>query len=263
MMKTFSYFQDQELAYLEAGDPHGAAILVQHGMIASITGFSIFQRLIDAGKRVICAARPGYGDSSPYDMPAIGTWGEINAALVKELGLARVDVLGISSGAPYAYAVAAKLPKQVRSVFILSGMPAFYDAQVQALWPHPLNQQASIEEMKAVAQEVFFAQLSPADREMPDFRDSLRHDGFGPALDLKIRARDWGFTLMDVHAPVYMRHSREDMPSLAERTAALLPNVMLELRENDPHFSPEALDRFIAEVILPVMDEKAAPRITL
>ncbi len=254
MKKTLPYFNDQILSYAEFGDPHGEAVLVQHGMIASVDDGALFHRLTEAGKRVICAARPGYGDSSPYAMEKIGDWGEIITVLVDALGSDHFDVLGISSGAPYAYAVAARLPQRTRRVWILSGIPALYDAGVQALWPHPLNPQASLAEMRAVAKEVFFGYLSPAELANPDTldddtRDSLRNDGFGPALDLQIRGRDWGFTLADVHAPVWMRHSRADMPALAQRTAQLLPDCRLDLRENDPHFSPAVLDDFLGSLI--------------
>lgn len=66
-----------------------------------------------------------------------------------------------------------------------------------------------------------------------------------------LRCRDWGFALSRVTCPVRMRHSRRDeaVPwTCAERTAALLSDCRLDLRENDPHFSAAILDEFLADM---------------
>jgi pimeloyl-ACP methyl ester carboxylesterase len=240
-----------QLAYTQTGDPDGFPILVQHGMIASIDDGEIFHCLSEPGARVISVARPGYGDSTPVELANIGAWGDLIAGLVTALGLAQLDVFGISSGAPYAYAVAHALPAQVRHVYILSGIPALCDPDVAAAWPYPVSKAATLAEMRALARELFFANLSPAERENPDVRDSLRNDCFGPAQDLRIRGMDWGFDLSALQTRVYMRHSCTDNFAAAERTARLLPNCVFEARENDEHFSQAVLEHFIAQVILP------------
>lgn len=74
----------------------------------------LFDRLIEAGKRLICPARPRYGQSTPYAMANLAAWGEIVAVLVDQPGLAGCDVLGMSSGAPYSYAIGYKMPGKVR-----------------------------------------------------------------------------------------------------------------------------------------------------
>lgn len=252
MNKTARYNNDQTLSYADFGDSSGFPILIQHGMIASINDQHLFQSLIDLGARLISIARPGYGASSPYVMQSIGEWGQIVATLVDQLGLAQFDVLGISSGAPYSYAIAYHLPERVRNVYILSGTPALYDEQVQAAWPYPIDQHAALGDLQALAYALFFAGLPAADRIRDDIRDSMMNDCFGIAQDLKIRCLDWGFPLADLKASVSMRHSRADdaVPLItAQRTAQLLPNCGLEIREHDAHFSRDVLDDFICTVI--------------
>jgi pimeloyl-ACP methyl ester carboxylesterase len=249
LKKTVLYKNGNTLSYADDGDPNGMPILIQHGLIASINDYHLFDRLIAAGARPISIARPGYGDSSPYEMKDVAEWGEIVSILADELGLAQFDVLGISSGAPYGYAIGYKLPDRVRNVFILSGIPALYDENVASLWPYPLQKDARIAEMQKLAYELFFSHLSKEDLEKDDIRDSMRNDCFGIALDLRIRCMDWGFRLSDVKPRVYMRHSRTDNVVLAEMTAGLLPNCHLEIRENDAHFSQEVLDDFIETII--------------
>jgi pimeloyl-ACP methyl ester carboxylesterase len=252
--QTIQYNNGQSLSYAEYGDPNGYPILVQHGLIASIQDGGIFARLIETGAHLVCVARPGYGESSPCIMKNIADWGKIVSALTGELRLEQFDVFGISSGAPYSYAIADALPEKVRNVFILSGTPALYDEAVLSSWPYPVNKQASIAELQALAYELFFSHLPKEDLEKNEIKDSMANDCFGIAQDLKIRCVDWGFVLPDVKARVYMRHSKADdsVPLVtAEMTARYLPNCRFEIREHDPHFSQEVLDDFIRTVIKP------------
>ncbi len=249
MKKTVLYKNGNSLSYADTGDPNGFPILIQHGLIASINDQHIFDRLIETGARLISAARPGYGDSSPYEMQNVAEWGEIVSVLVDELGLSRFDVFGISSGAPYSYAIGYQFPERVRNLFILSGIPALYDDHVASCWPYPVNRNASTAEMQALAFELFFSHMTKEDLEKDDIKDSMGNNCFGIGLDLKIRAMDWGFKLSQVKPRVTMRHSKTDNVETAVRTAKLLPDCRLELRENDPHFSQEVLDDFIRTVM--------------
>jgi pimeloyl-ACP methyl ester carboxylesterase len=241
------------LSYAEYGDTCGYPVLVQHGMIASIRDDHLFGRLIGAGTRLISIARPGYGESSPYQMKAMAEWGEIVAVLVAELNLPHLDVLGISSGAPYSYSIGYRLPDKVRNVFILSGTPALYDDNILAFWPYPVNRDAAIAELQTLARDLFFSRLSEDDLSRNDVRDSMMNNCFGIAQDLRLRCMDWGFSLPDMRAYVYMQHSRLDnqVPFItAEMTSRLLPNCRFEASEHGEHFSSEVLDDFIERAMM-------------
>lgn len=242
------------LSYAEYGNPNGFPILVQHGLIASIRDGNLFERLTTAGARMICIARPGYGESSPYEINSIGEWGQLVTELTRELRLTQFDVLGMSSGAPYSYAIAWALPEVVRKVYIFSGIPAMYDDQVLALWPFPIQKNADLDEMKKLAYELFLSNLTSSDLLKDDIKDSMANDCFGLALDFRLRCMDWGFKLSEVRQKVFMRHARFDgnVPlSTAELTAALLPKAALSVDDNDIHFSKETLDAFFESTVLP------------
>jgi pimeloyl-ACP methyl ester carboxylesterase len=258
MNQSYFYRPNQRLSYAEYGPQDGFPLLIQHGMIASIEQADLFERLIQRGARLICMARPGYGDSSPYAMDSFAEWAQIAGGLIEFLRLERFDILGISSGAPYAYAIASQLPEQTRNLYIFSGIPALYDEAVRAAWPYPTVVDQTQAQAEALAHELFFANLTPDDLSQPPIRDSLRNHGFGVAQDLILRFKAWGFRLSDVRAQVFMRHSKTDdsVPyPTAVRTAALLPHCQLELLESGPHFSKDALEAFIDRTMLP-----AAPR---
>jgi pimeloyl-ACP methyl ester carboxylesterase len=231
LKQTIRYKNEYSLSYAEYGNDEGYPILVQHGLIASITDYHLFDRLIQSGTRLICIARPGYGESSRYEMKNLAEWGEIVAVLVDGLGLSHFDVLGMSSGAPYSYSIAYKFPRKARNIFIFSGTPALYAEDVQALWPYPLNKAASITELEKVAHDLFFSNPSNEDLARDEIKDSMMNNCFGIAQDFKLRCMDWGFKLSDVKQTVVMQHSREDSQvpfAAAELTAKLLPNYRFE-----------------------------------
>jgi pimeloyl-ACP methyl ester carboxylesterase len=243
---------NNSLSFAEYGHKNGYPILIQHGLIASITDSSIFEQLIKLGAHLICIARPGYGQSSPYEMKNIAEWAEIVSVLIDELKLSHFDVLGISSGAPYSYSIGYKFPDKVRNLYILSGIPALYNQEVLSLWPYPVQKHASIAEMQKLAYEIFFSKLSEEDLNNKDITDSMMNQYFGVAQDLKLRCVDWGFNLSDVKEKVYMRHSKSDdnVPfTAAEMTSKLLPHCKFEVKESDVHFSKEALGDFIKNSI--------------
>ena len=253
MLETLTYNEGQRLAYARYGEPHGYPVLIQHGAIASIRDGELFEELLRQRRRVISVARPGYGESSPYRMRDIAEWADIVAVLLDELRIDHFDVLGISSGAPYSYALGYRFPDRVRRIYILSGTPALYADEILAHWPYEVKREASLDEMQKVAHDVFFSQLSQDDLAQPGIQDSMRNQGFGLAQDLQLRCRNWGFRLSDVRVPVTMQHSEVDtaVPVLtATLTAEMLPDCTLTLTKEGGHFSPEILDDFITREMI-------------
>ncbi len=252
MEHNLEYNEGNTLSYADYGKRNGYPILVQHGMVASIRDFHLFGRVLAAGKRLICIARPGYGASSPHRLKNMAEWGRIVSNLVDALELAQFDILGMSSGAPYSYAVGYSMPDKVRNIYIFSGTPALDDPQVRLHWPYPLQPDASLEALQQVAKQVFFPQVTPQDLLRDEVRDSMANDCFGIAQDLRIRCLDWGFPLSALQSKVFMEHSREDrdVPFItAKMTAERLPDCTLLVRDGE-HFSSVRLDAFFKNVML-------------
>jgi pimeloyl-ACP methyl ester carboxylesterase len=253
MKQILSYKNGLRLSYAEFGNKNGYPIFIQHGLIASIDDYNLFDRLLKINSRLICIARPGYGESSPYIMDSYAEWADIVALLIGELNLTQFDILGMSSGAPYSYSIGYRFPDKVRNIFIFSGIPALYDEIVLSYWPYQAAKDDSIANLENLAHELFFSNLTSDDLKKNDIRDSMMNNGFGVAQDLRLRFMDWGFRLSEVKGKVFMRHSKCDdaVPfNTAVRTSELLPNCHLELMETGPHFSSEALDDFIKETMV-------------
>jgi pimeloyl-ACP methyl ester carboxylesterase len=251
MKQLFQYNYGHSLSFADYGDKNGYPVLVQHGLIASIGDAHLFDHLINSGVRVICIARPGYGDSSPYAMSNIAEWGDIVSSLVDELKLARFDVMGMSSGAPYSYAIGYRLPEKARNLYIFSGIPALYDQDVLAVWPYPVDRNAETHGLQKLAHDLFFTNMPQDGLISDDIIDSMRNDCFGIALDFKLRCNPWGFVLSGLKEQIYMQHSKTDNLAAAEITANLLPHCHLDIRENGDHFSTALLDQFIKTTVLP------------
>ncbi|HSL41941.1 MAG TPA: alpha/beta hydrolase [Anaerolineales bacterium] len=267
-MKRYTRYKNEYVvSYADYGDKSGFPILVNHGLIASITDCHLFDQAVERGARLISIARPGYGESAPYRVRDIAEWADIASVVIDELGLARVDVLGMSSGAPYSYAIGHKFRDRVRKIYIFSGIPALFDQEVLSSWPFDVDKNADLAALQTLAHELFFANLSEEDFQRNDIKDSMMHHCFGIAQDFKLRCLDWGFRLSEVKPYVHMRHSRQDTAvpfAMALRTSKLLPNCFLEISENGEHFSKEALDDFIHSMITAYnkdVDQKIDPPI--
>jgi pimeloyl-ACP methyl ester carboxylesterase len=209
----------------------------------------------DLGKaaRVICIARPGYGESSPYILQNLLEYGEIAARLVTELGINQFDVLGSSAGAIYCYAIAKACSGKTRNIYVYSGTPALYDTDVRKNWPFPIPGDMTVEYSQRIAFEVFFSHFSEEERKQNFVKDSMANNCFGEGQNLRIRFKDWGFTLSEIKAKVYMRHSKKDevLPYItAERTAKLLCNCEFELLEEGNHFTGEGYESFIQNTVI-------------
>ena len=252
MIKKFKYNDNNVLAYNDFGNIEAFPILIQHGTMASIKDIGLFKSLSKVA-RIICIARPGYGESSPYILHNILEYGEIVAKLVEELKIKQFDVIGSSAGAIYGYAIAKACFDKIRKIFVYSGAPALYDMEVQKNWPYPISNEISVEDSQKIAFEVFFSRFTEQEKELDCIKDSMANNCFGEGQNIRLRFKDWGFTLSEVKAKVYMQHNKTDevLPYiLAEKTAKLLNDCELELLEGGNHFTEEGFESFIQNIVI-------------
>lgn len=110
------------LRYELYGAPGGFPVLLHHGLVGSVT---VPQAWADAaraqGIELISVAQPGCRESNPVDMQGVADWHELVAPVLAEIDIDQYGVWGVSAGAPYAYALAAKDRERVTAVAITSG----------------------------------------------------------------------------------------------------------------------------------------------
>ncbi|MGW9301371.1 alpha/beta fold hydrolase [Streptomyces cyaneofuscatus] len=136
MNRTVLTFDGVARGLAEYGDPHGRPVVLHHGLLGDAGLPAVWDTLArEAAVRLIAVDRPGYGSSDPVPMAAVGDWTTHLLPVLDACGVGAFDVLGISAGAPYAYALAAGLPERVPRVWVLSGLPYVPDGSVRGRYP--------------------------------------------------------------------------------------------------------------------------------
>jgi pimeloyl-ACP methyl ester carboxylesterase len=261
------------LAYAEYGSLSGQPIIYCHGTpSARVEGELIIDGAAAStlGLRFIVPDRPGMGRSDYVPGRKIVDWPNDVLELASRLELGTVTVFGSSGGAPYALACGALIPHRVRMVGILGGIaPAnapgvlasmsgqlrmllrlgrFAPAVVRALFRLNLaairrNGARAGEQMAAWAPEpdrALFQQERIRNGFIKCFEESCRQGTRGPAMDVSLLARPWGFDLTAVRVPVLLWHGERDgnVPVASGRyLAGMLPNCRTTFYENDAHLS--------------------------
>lgn len=110
------------VGYAEFGDPTGFPILALHGAPACREMFAWADLAArEQGLRLIAPDRPGYGltpaETVVMSLKSMTAWLDEFAA---SLSLGRFGVLGISGGAPYAVALAARMGSRATALAIAS-----------------------------------------------------------------------------------------------------------------------------------------------
>ena len=260
------------LAYHEYGSPTGRPIVYCHGAPSSrVEGNLIIDGAAASalGLRVIVPDRPGMGCSDGQPGRRIIDWPN-DVIVASALGLETFAVLGSSGGAPYAAACGAVIPNRVRVVGVLGGVappdaPGFLSAMSGPLRMtfrlgrsapgvlgllFRLNLRAirrggerTGERMTAWAPEPDRMLLQrPEVRRgfMACFEEACRRGPAGPAEDIGLIARPWGFDLADVKVPVLLWHGELDrnVPVVAGRyLAGALPECRATFYAADAHLS--------------------------
>ena len=196
-------------------------MLVHHGLIGDATLGPAWPALGEAsGLEWIVIERPGYGQTPPVAMGRVADWPFMIAPLLQALGVAgRFDVVGISAGAPYAYALAAGMPERVGRGAILSGVPFVgapgvlnaYSKEAQAAYARYATADEAVlrAEFRAFCTNVA-RQIGRRDDMAGALAAILAHDVAGPAREARLQARDWGIDRRAITCPVDLWHSTAD-----------------------------------------------------
>ena len=260
------------VAFSEYGDPQGAPIFFCHGWPSSRTMAELTDESArNLGLRIISPDRPGIRDSKFDPNRTLLDWPPLLRELAAHLQVDRFKILGISGGAPYAFAAAWMIPEQVEAIAVVSGAPPIADLQDRTGLLPVHNRLLALRQSQPGLLRVLFhiarpfasvklpirvrplllKILQPCDadvlRETKSFeacfesaRQAWRSSATGVMADAEIYAQPWGFSLEDVHVPVRLWHGTKDRTfsfRLAEETAARLPNCEFHLVEGAGHFS--------------------------
>lgn len=246
----------------------GYPVIVHHGLVGDAALGPTWAELGRAhGIEWIVIERPGYGATPPTEMDRLSDWPAMIAPVLNELGLTeRFAAVGISAGAPYAYACAAGMPDRVSHLAILSGVPFLHFTGVLDAYPpdgraaYARYRTASDADLRdefqvfcrnAVARVIESGDVD-SDRMRASLDAVLRHDAAGPAREARLQAVDWGFGPADIVCPTDIWHFKGDemVPfKAAQHSATHLPKAATHFAMGAGHIATEGMLEEMARVL--------------
>jgi len=263
---------ERKLAYAEFGRADGFPIMYFHGAPSCrleplFVGDDVWARL---GLRVIAPDRPGMGLSDFQPDRKFSDWPSDITSLADALGLNQFSVMGFSGGAGYAAVCAARIPERLKNVVIVSGgwrmdwpearnnlrgsyrLVQFFARRAPFLLQVMLKAMAAssggdsakeLPRMKKIFPPPDYEALAQPGRVEAlgqGIREAMRQGTKGPAWDMRLYVREFGFRAEDVRMPLTLYHGRQDVNvpfALAQRVASELPNARLISYEDEAHLS--------------------------
>ena len=261
----------RRLSFAEFGERKGKPVFYFHGFPGSRLEAKLADDISRESKiRFIGIDRPGYGLSDFKPERRIIDWANDVTELADALGIDRFSILGVSGGGPYAAAYACKIPDRLDAVGIICGMgpvdisdlirgmPWLYrqglrlaghspgittflysfSALVFRFYPERmlsiLSGKAAGPDKIALKNKELIQVLCASFREA--FRNSLR----GPATDVVLYSRPWGFSLKTIKIAVHLWHGEKDRivpPEMGRYMARSIPNCHATFYPDECHFS--------------------------
>ncbi len=267
--RTLTLAGGRRLGYAEYGKPGGEPALYFHGHPGSrLEPLFAGDAPERAGVRLIALDRPGYGISDFQDGRTLAGWARDVAEVADQLGFETFSVIGSSGGGPYALACAHELPERVTRAGVISGVGP-YDApgatdgmrrtnrigfQLGARVP-PLarllmwSMARQVRKQPERVVDAIAKAMSPSDaaiaqrpevREVlaADLREGFRQGSKGPARDVVLLGRGWGFRLEDIKPQVYLWQGEADRlvpPAMGRHMAAAIPNCRATFYPDEGH----------------------------
>jgi len=265
----------RRIGYAEYGDPNGPVVLWFHGTPGGRRQLPLVGRRAAEvlGLRVVLIERPGSGLSDPHVYESVSDFSDDMACVADALGAARLGVVGLSGGGPYALSCAGTgaLAGRVVAVAILGGVTPSVgpDATASGAIVTARRFDAVLSALREPFARITAGMLLPViplahlaylglTRVMPEgdqrvFSDPdieamfindvihvLRNKVPFQALldDARLFGRDWGFRLADVTVPVRWWHGDADSIISfddAKKAAERLSDAELILMPDESH----------------------------
>ncbi len=263
--RIFQNSRGEQFEYHTYGPECGYPVLYMHGAVPMPFSKSLAETVAKYNLYVIVILRPGYGASSCLKQKNVYEYARALNELISSLGLKRFDVLGLSAGAPYCYALAAAYPGLVDTVSICSGIPLQNNAEIYRMnarserfmfflsrhLPAGFIGRYGVRAMELREKKLGWRD-SKHDESMDEvFRKYVRPNWVGIGRSTRLQYRDWGFAAEAVSNKICIYHSRADemVPfEIACKSAELLPNSKFFEYEMEEHGSEKILEQAIIHI---------------
>ena len=248
--------------YWQYGEDNGYPLLYMHGATPMPFSDELAQMIRANHIRLLTIIRPGYGRSSRMKYKSVCEYVSAMTGLLSWLQLSRFDVLGVSAGAPYAYAIAAQYPDAIGRVHICGGIPLVCYKDIYKMnsaperfmftlskyLPAGFLGRYAVSAMEAMERKAGWPTHQSGESMDSIFEDYVKPNWYGIGWSTHMQYRDWGFDAGKISSPVHMYHSKSDkmVPyAIAKASAARLQSCQLHSYEKEDHYS----EKMIGDVI--------------
>lgn len=251
------------LAYYEAGDPKGPALVLLHGFTDNARSWSLMLPYLDPRYRIIAVDLRGHGRSSaPECCYALSDMAYDIHLLLDRLSIAKASVVGHSLGSILAQALAEHYPEQVDKVVLVSSTSTTAEVSKEGSWlaTQIAALRAPIDPDSAFMRE-WYSNPLPVDeaflhRERAESAAVPLHVWRGVLQALQLT--EFGRELPKLKAPVLILHGSQDSLFDAGAQAALrkaLPDAKFHaftdaghnLAWEHPQAAAEQINAFLGE----------------
>ncbi|MDR1630145.1 MAG: alpha/beta hydrolase [Oscillospiraceae bacterium] len=250
----FQDSRENQFEYHTCGPEDGYPVLYMHGAIPMPFSKNLIQIAQTHHLRLIAVLRPGYGNSSRLHYKNIFEYALTLGEFIANLRRERFDVLGLSAGSPYCYALAAAYPERVNGVNICSGIPLannpaifrmnaprerFFFSLSKYLPPSFLGKYG-IKMIEAAERKKRWKDTADGGSMDEIFQKYVYPNWYGLGCSTRLQYKYWGFAAESITRKTYIYHSKADeaIPfEIARKSAGLLKNSMFFPYENEEHAS--------------------------
>jgi pimeloyl-ACP methyl ester carboxylesterase len=265
--RTILVRDGRRLGYAEWGEPGGRPLLYFHGW----PGSRVEGRLADEAARarnirLIAIDRPGMGLSDFQPRRTLVDWPDDVVQLASALALDRFAVLGISGGGPYAAACAWKLSDRLTRAGIVSCLAPLDVPGATAGMSRQNRLAFQVVGRVSVLRRLLMARAGAAVRRHPgrvlesgvaaavdkkyldrphvrevlveSLSEAYRSGSRGPAWEMGLYARPWGFRLEEIRTPVYLSHGEQDANApvtMGRHLASVIPGCHATFHPGEGH----------------------------
>jgi pimeloyl-ACP methyl ester carboxylesterase len=270
-MQTMTLRDGRTVAFDDIGDHDGFPVVDNHGLLASRLARPPEETAAaEAGLRLICVDRPGYGGSSPQAYYTLWGWAADVQQLADHLGIGRFAVLGWSGGCVYSLAIARYLDDRVTHGVLVSSpvddprvyrvvhwfflMPGLLRGipPLQRALPARMSRQAHADIHALVASFQTPRASSPLsepdrallrepamhDQWVANWTETFRQGPVGVIPDYMAADRTERFRVQDVHQHMDLFHGDRDIaiqPVAGQMMAEKLPDADLHILRGAGH----------------------------
>lgn len=234
-------------------------LLVLHGGFMTIEAMGPILPALAAGRPVIAVDLEGHGRTRDLDRPlSLDQMAADVAALVKKLGLQKIDVLGFSMGGGVALRIAAAEPALVAKLVVISShhkLEAYYPS-IRAMWPG-----MTVQGFTGTPMEKAYLETAPEPAHWPVFVEKMKAMMLGSAdwPDAKVQAIKAPTLLIAGDADLFRPESMVDLFRLLggarpDGGMAGVPASQLAILPGATHFNILYRTDLLLPIVVPFLD---------